>query len=151
MVLSHEQLCRLIPHHGKMCLLDSVIEWDDEGIHCRAVSQRATDNPLREDNRLPAIAGVEYAAQAMAVHGALLASSAESPQVAYLAALRGVELHCDTLHQERELFLHCQRLAGDSNGFIYTFKVDNGIATLLQGRATVIKPNTPAAGTDSHD
>ena len=39
----------------------------------RASSHRAADNPLRAHGRLGAACGIEYAAQAMAVHGALLA------------------------------------------------------------------------------
>ena len=59
-----------------MCLLDCVETWDEERIHCRASSHRAMDNPLRVCERLGTACGIEYAAQAMAVHGALLASPA---------------------------------------------------------------------------
>ena len=62
-----------IPHQGSMCLLDYVEAWDRERIRCRASSHRAADNPLRAYGRLGAACGIEYAAQAMAVHGALLA------------------------------------------------------------------------------
>jgi predicted hotdog family 3-hydroxylacyl-ACP dehydratase len=122
-----------------MCLLDSVLEWSEGAICCRATSQCDPNNPLRENGRLPAIHGVEFAAQAMAVHGALLRKGDTPPEVAYLAALRGVQLHCEQLHDQPELLLHCQRLGGDSNGFIYAFEVSNGEALLLEGRATVIK------------
>jgi predicted hotdog family 3-hydroxylacyl-ACP dehydratase len=139
MSLTHDTLCEMIPHHGSMCLLDSVIEWNETSISCRATSQCERHNPLRQNDVLTAINGVEYAAQAMAVHGALLDRAADKPGVAYLAALRGVTLHCDTLHQYPELILQCQRLGGDSNGFIYTFQVNNDKTVLLEGRATVIK------------
>ena len=79
----------------------------------------------------------------MAVHGAVLLGSDAPPETAYLAAVRGVELHCEHLHEQAELLLNCQRLGGDSNGFIYAFEVSNGTSLLLQGRATVIKPNEP--------
>jgi predicted hotdog family 3-hydroxylacyl-ACP dehydratase len=142
MLLNHEQLCRLIPHNGTMCLLDSVINWDDESILCRAVSQCDPNNPLRANSTLSAINGVEFAAQAMAVHGALLQGDEKTPASGYLAALRGVRQHCKYLHDQAELFLHCQRLGGDSNGFIYAFAITNGETLLLEGRATVIKSDT---------
>lgn len=142
MPLNHQQLCRLIPHHGSMCLLDSVQEWSEASIRARATSQCDPDNPLREGGKLAAVNGIEYAAQAMAVHGALLQNSDAAPEVAYLAAVRGVQLHCERLDDQPELLLECQRLGGDSNGFIYAFTVSNGDTLLLEGRATVLKPET---------
>jgi len=63
-----------IPHHGPMCLLDEVIGWDAERITCTSSSHRSADNPLRARGRLGIACGIEYAAQAMAVHGALIAA-----------------------------------------------------------------------------
>ena len=61
----------LVPQQGAMCLLDEVVSFDDRSVVCRTSSHLAPGNPLRCDGRLPAIAGIEYGAQAMAVHGAL--------------------------------------------------------------------------------
>lgn len=65
-------LCNLIPHRGAMCLLESVEKWDEGHIVCRTTSHRRLDNPLRDDSGLRALCGIEYGAQAMAVHAALL-------------------------------------------------------------------------------
>ncbi len=56
-----------------MCLLDAVRDWSAEAITCTATSHTDPANPLRADGRLGAANGIEYAAQAMAIHGALLA------------------------------------------------------------------------------
>ncbi|MGH8502676.1 MAG: hypothetical protein ACREVE_09435, partial [Gammaproteobacteria bacterium] len=66
----------LIPHAGTMCLLDAVLEWDDESIHCTSETHRAADNPLRREGRLSALHAFEYGAQAVAVHGGLRARAA---------------------------------------------------------------------------
>ena len=71
-ILSKAALCRLIPHQGTMCLLDTVERWDDTSITCTTASHRDATNPLRRDNQLEAICGLEYAAQAMAVHVGIL-------------------------------------------------------------------------------
>ena len=71
-VLNKQQIADLIPHAGAMCLLDAVVSWDTKTIVCVASSHRAKNNPLAVDCRLDAICGVEYASQAMAVHGALI-------------------------------------------------------------------------------
>jgi predicted hotdog family 3-hydroxylacyl-ACP dehydratase len=59
-----------------MCLLDEVGGWDDEAIHARSASHRAAGNPLRSDGQLRAVHLCEYGAQAMAVHGGLVARAA---------------------------------------------------------------------------
>jgi predicted hotdog family 3-hydroxylacyl-ACP dehydratase len=64
-----------IPHQGRMCLLDEVIGWNSGSISCRSGSHRALDHPLRAHGRLGIACGIEYAAQAMAVHGALVAGA----------------------------------------------------------------------------
>lgn len=139
MQLSQDELCQLLPHSGAMCLLDTVEAWDERTICCRATSQTDRHNPLCHHGKITAINGIEYAAQAMGVHGALVNVSAGSPALAYLAALRGVKLHVDTLHQYPELTIKCERLGGDNHGFIYTFEISAGDTLLLEGRATVMK------------
>jgi len=59
-----------------MCLLDTVVGWDDERIHLETDSHRRADKPLRSDGVLRAVHLCEYGAQAMAVHGGLLAQRA---------------------------------------------------------------------------
>src|SRR5260370_32797265 len=83
----------LIPHSGLMCLLDSVSEWDDRSIICISNTHRDPANPLRRDGRLSAVHAFEYAAQAVAVHGGLLARSAGvTAPPGYLSALRQARL-----------------------------------------------------------
>ncbi len=45
----------LIPHSGLMCLLDSVIEWDDQSIICISNTHRDPANPLRREGQLSAV------------------------------------------------------------------------------------------------
>jgi predicted hotdog family 3-hydroxylacyl-ACP dehydratase len=127
-----------IPHQGSMCLLDAVAEWSPERIRCTAISHRSPDNPLRADGRLGAVCGVEYAAQAMAVHGALLATSRE-PRQGYLASVRGVELHADRLDDvDGDLEVEAERLSGDDNNVLYRFELRGDGRLLVSGRAAVI-------------
>ena len=81
-----------------MCLLDHVVHWDSQRIQCRASSHRNKDNPLRSHDQLGTACGIEYAAQAMAVHGALLApADASRPRAGYLVSVRGTTLHVPRL------------------------------------------------------
>lgn len=128
-----------IPHQGSMCLLDAVTEWSPERIRCTSGSHRRPDNPLRADDRLGAACGIEYAAQAMAVHGALVAADDAPPRQGFLASVRGVEFHVDRLDDiAADLDIEAERLSGDDNNVLYRFEVRGGEKVLLAGRAAVI-------------
>ncbi|WP_043203583.1 hotdog family protein [Paraburkholderia acidipaludis] len=136
-----------IPHAGAMCLLDSVDAWDESRIRCTATSHRDTHNPLRSHGRLASVCGIEYAAQAMAVHGALATGANAAtddaapprPRVGYLASVRGVEAHVARLDTfAAPLTVEAERLSGDGNTILYGFTVRCGEALLLSGRAAVM-------------
>ena len=92
--INKAEIRTLIPHSGTMCLLDSVIEWDDRSIVCSSNTHRDPENPLRCDGRLSAVHAFEYGAQAAAVHGGLRARSVGvTAPPGYLAALRDARLH----------------------------------------------------------
>jgi predicted hotdog family 3-hydroxylacyl-ACP dehydratase len=138
-VLDHAAIAACIPHQGSMCLLDAVIDWSATAISCRAISHRDPHNPLRAAGRLGATAGIEYAAQAMAVHGALLANPGERPRQGYLASVRGVQLHVAHLDDlPGELDVEAERLSGDANNILYRFSVSHGDHCLIEGRAAVV-------------
>ena len=138
-MLDHVGIAARIPHQGSMCLLDAVLDWSPTSIACRAVSHIDPANPLRAEGRLGAAAGIEYAAQAMAVHGALLAPTGEPPRQGYLASVRGVQLHVARLDDlPGELHVSAERLSGDGKHILYQFAVDHAGRCLLEGRAAVI-------------
>lgn len=146
MSLDATAIARLVPHAGAMCLLHEVTEWDADTIYCRAVSHRREDNPLRWRGRLAVINAVEYAAQAMAVHGALRAGDA-SGRPGYLAAVRSLALYGERLDDtEGDLNVACQRIMGDENGIMYTFSVMTSAQLRAEGRAMVLFGRESADG-----
>jgi predicted hotdog family 3-hydroxylacyl-ACP dehydratase len=138
MPLDRDWLLAHIPHQGSMCLLDRIDAWDSERIHCTASSHRALDNPLRAHGRLGAACGIEYAAQAMAAHGGLLAAADVPPRSGYLTSVRAVELHVARLDDiAADLSVAAERLSGDDNIVLYGFSVSAAERLLLSGRAIV--------------
>jgi predicted hotdog family 3-hydroxylacyl-ACP dehydratase len=122
-----------------MCLLDAVSDWSAGAICCRAFSHTDPANPLRAEGRLGAANGIEYAAQAMAVHGALLAATDERPRQGYLTSVRGVQLHVTRLDDlPGELTVHAERQSGDGNNILYQFSLQHAGRCLLEGRAAVV-------------
>jgi len=138
MPLDRDALERLLPHRDAMCLLDSVAYWDAQRIDCRASSHRAPGNPLRLDGHLSAVVAIEYAAQAMAVHGGLRALPEQGATPGYLVAVRDVQLHIaslDDIATDLEISAICR--AADATGLVYAFSVKSGGRLLAEGRATV--------------
>ena len=122
-----------------MCLLDAVLEWSETVIACRAISHRDPQNPLRAEARLGAANGIEYAAQAMAIHGALLAGNNAAPRQGYLTSVRSVKLHVARLDDlPGDLLVHAERLSGDANNILYQFSLSHAGRCLLDGRAAVV-------------
>ena len=164
MLLNRAWIEARIPHQGRMCLLDEVLDWNAQHIRCRTTTHRAPDNPLRSHGRLGIACGIEYAAQAMALHGALaggaangavdcvvdsVVDSAESgaPQtiagrpsrVGLLASVRDVRLMVLRLDDiESDLICEVTHLAGDGLTAMYEFALRDRDRSLLSGRASVI-------------
>ena len=139
-MIDRDQILTMIPHAGAMCLLDAVVHWDAAAIRCLSSRYRDLDNPLRRaDGMLGAASGVEIAAQAMAVHGRLIAPSGAAPVRGYLVSLRDVRLlarHLDA--GDEPLRIDAERLMGDADGATYRFRLASGGTELLSGRATVL-------------
>ena len=139
-VMTKADLCRLIPHGGAMCLLDAVEQWDETSIICKTASHRDATNPLRRDDRLEAVCGLEYAGQAMAVHVGLLEERGKKHMIAvgYLGAVKNLTLRAGRLDDVKEdLTVQATRLVGQASSFIYTFRVSAGRQELLDGRASI--------------
>jgi predicted hotdog family 3-hydroxylacyl-ACP dehydratase len=138
-VLGRDWIEAHIPHRGAMCLLDGVLEWDARHVVCRASSHRDPANPLRVGARLPAACGIEYGAQAMAVHGALLAADGAPLGPGMLASVRAVELRAARLDDvPGVLRIAAERLSGERDHVLYAFSVSGERGELLHGRAAVV-------------
>lgn len=110
-MIEHDELCSLIPHAFDMCLLDRVESWDDDNIVCYSSSHLLKTNPLRRGESLSSIHLLEYAAQAMAVHGGLH-NKEQGLQMSegYLAALRDVKIElCELNNLQTELHIKSKK------------------------------------------
>jgi predicted hotdog family 3-hydroxylacyl-ACP dehydratase len=130
----------LIPHAGTMCLLDNVIDWDEQSIVCITNTHRDKTNPLRRDGRLSSLNALEYGAQAAAIHGGLRARAAGMTAPAcYLAALRDAHLYVDRLDDlASSLEVRAQRLFGDAGNTIYKCAVSASGTPVAEGRVTIM-------------
>jgi len=140
-MFNNAELCELIPHSGKMCLIDSVERWDDESIMCTTQTHLNHDNPLLSSGILPVSALIEYGAQAMAIHGALIAEkSGEKMQKGYLAALKDVNFfeNLEVNNITSPLMIKATRKFASQGNMIYEFLITSESNNLISGRATVV-------------
>ena len=144
-VLDHVGIAARVPHSGSMCLLHSMRAWSARHIECTALSHLDPANPLRVQGVLWACNGIEYAAQAMALHAGLNAAPGSAPTPGFLASVRGVTLHVPQLHRSAgELQVVALLSAGDSRQALYTFTLHDATGRLLvDGRATVVLKALP--------
>lgn len=142
--LDHAGIEARVPHRGTMCLLDRMVAWDEGRIECLASGHRNPAHPLRSRSGLMAGTAIEYAAQAAALHGGLLAeSSGRAAPPGYLASARDVRLaawRLDNLPatESDQLRIVAERQAGDTGRLLYAFRIEHAGREVASGRLAVV-------------
>lgn len=129
-----------VPQRGRMCLLERMSACTPTAIECVATNHRDPGHPLRSRSGLLASAAVEYAAQAMALHGALCADAdGAEPTAGFLASARDVRLLVLRLDDlDGELVVSADRLAADAGRILYGFTLRHGGVEIASGRVAVV-------------
>jgi predicted hotdog family 3-hydroxylacyl-ACP dehydratase len=128
-----EGIAALIPHSGTMRLLDRIDAVSETELSCTALSHLSPENPLRSGAHLPVSAGIEYAAQAMAAHGALTRRDS-APRRGFLVIASGVAWNADRLDvPETELAVRIVRLAVNGGAAQYSFTLTAGPSVEVTG------------------
>lgn len=139
MELGRSEIEGLIPHAGAMVLLDAVVSWNATHIQCRATSHTRPDHPLTVEGALPALCGLEYAAQAMALHGRLSGVVGTRPRKGYIASVRNVVWRVERLDRlPSPLLIDAELLAHDGSTVLYRFALNAGGIDVVTGRAAVL-------------
>ena len=139
-LLGRDGIAALVPHAGAMCLWDEVIAWDETTIRLRAHNHRDPAHPLRSNGALRGLHLCEYGAQAMAVHGGLLARQAGGHAArGMLVALRSVDLHVGRIDGLPGA-LECEAIviARSDDSQQYGFRISHAGTLLAAGRAAVM-------------
>ncbi len=138
-LLDRDGIAARIPHAGPMVLLDIIVESEEGTILARTESHRRSDNPLRRDGRLHAIAGSEYGAQAAAVHGPLQAGPEATARPGMIVSLRDLtwtRARLDDIDAPLEVRATC--LMADTRQLAYAFTLAHAGTTLVEGELGII-------------
>lgn len=132
----------LLPHAGRMRLIDRIVAYDDQRIVCESDSHRAADHPLAEGGSLSIVVGLEYGAQAMAIHGGLLTATAQRQRPrarhGFLVAASDLNWFVERLDAcASPLAIEAVSEFRSEKQVAYRFEVRAADLTLLTGRASV--------------
>lgn len=132
----------LLPHAGRMRLIDRIVSHDDARIVCESDSHRAADHPLAIGGVLPIACGLEYGAQAMAIHGSLIGGSvpgSPGPRLGYLVAAFDLTWSVERLDRcATPLAIEAVREFGSDSQVAYRFELSAAGASIMRGRAAVV-------------
>ncbi|MDX2507533.1 MAG: hydroxymyristoyl-ACP dehydratase [Gammaproteobacteria bacterium] len=138
-LLNKQDIEQRLPHAGKMSLLHKVIRSDQNSLTAQAISHMESDNPLRIEGKIAMVNGIEYAAQAMAVHGSLLSET----RAGYLATVRNIDIKVPYFPETGSpLIIAVQLLMSNDNGFTYQFHLSCEQQSLISGKITVFLTHT---------
>lgn len=122
-----------------MVLLDSIIAHSEAGITCIAHSHLDPHNPLRISKTLSIYAGIEYAAQAMAVHSKLCAAADQPPRRGVVAVASKLQAHYPQLDSFAvPLQIDVNILVRNDTNSLCGFRLCAGEKELLCGQLTAI-------------
>lgn len=139
--LGYVDIESLLPQAAPMVLLDAVESWDSLTVRCSAQSHLLADNPLRQSGILSVYAGVEYAAQAQAVHARLTANAGgdEIPRKGFVAVASKLEAGVRNLDEIAvALQIELTQLAANDQSSLYCFSLSAAGQQLLQGELLAV-------------
>src|ERR1700752_4978263 len=122
-MIARGEIEQLIPHAGRMCLIDRVPGSDRDAIHCEADSHRDPEHPLRRGSILASVHLIEYGAQAAAIHAALCAGDRRRVGAGgWLVSVRDCELRVERLDDlPQTLQVRARREGASREALAYSF------------------------------
>ena len=109
-------LAPLLPHSGRMVLLDSITDYGDH--HLTATAAIGEDHILLQNGHLPCMLGMEIMAQGIAALTGCHAANAGQPvRLGFLLGTRKLNLFADFIPLHTRLLIQVQESMMDSTGF----------------------------------
>jgi len=147
-------LTDLVPHRPPMLLLDRLIAWDDEKVLCEVRIDRTSpfleraQGPAREgsDELVPAVVGIEYMAQTVAVFAGLRArASGGEPRIGFLIGCRELLLSAEGFRVGDVLVVEARHVWGETEVGSFACKVARHDEVLVSGTLTVYQGPLPSS------
>ncbi len=135
----------VVPHRGRMLLLDRLFAGDGDGVIVGAVV--AADNLFADDDGVPAWVGIEYMAQAISAWAGCRALARGEPiRIGFLLGTRRYECSAAHFAFGTSLRIEVRReLFGDNGMGMFSCRIVAGEAELARAQVAVFEPPDPTA------
>lgn len=139
-MINYSDIAELIPHSGRMVLLDRIIDFDEQSL-CAELTVR--DDGLLGDNKsVPAYAGIEYMAQAIAAYAGIQAQQAGEPiKIGFLLGTRRYTSNVGSFAVGTHLNIHIKNIMQDEKLGVFDCKI-NATGIEVIANLTVYQPPT---------
>lgn len=112
----------IMPHDGKMMLLDAVLEYDQESLTASVTVRN--DGMFGDGKTIPAWIGIEYMAQTIAAHGGMMCYLAGKPiNLGFLLGTRRYNCNISNFTVGTHLIVKVQRLITDQGLGVFTCRI----------------------------
>ena len=139
MIVERARIESLIPQQGAMCLIDRIEHRDGQRIICSTMRHRSPDNPLRARGILSSLHAIEFAAQAVAAHGGLVAVGKAPPRAGLLLSARDCRFIRSRLDDiDGPLAIEAVRIGDNGETQLYRFRVSAQDIVVAEGRTAVV-------------
>jgi predicted hotdog family 3-hydroxylacyl-ACP dehydratase len=135
-------IAELVPHKQPMLLLDRVVSYSGDVVTCEV--QIRPDSPFMSEGGVPAIVGVEYMAQCVAVYAGLSARAKGEPvRIGFLLGSRTVRIDADLFAPGDRLLIEARWVWGEDALGSFACQVKRDDVVLLEGNLTVYQGPMP--------
>ena len=120
----NESIYSVVPHRGKMCLLNRILSHQPEFTECEV--RIGADSIFVGEQGVPSWVGIEYMAQAVAAHDGLSASGRDGEsKIGFLISIRKAVFFADFFYPGQVLRIQVQCLWGDQEFFSFQGKIQD--------------------------
>ncbi|MCK5190115.1 MAG: hotdog family protein [Methylococcales bacterium] len=134
------EVAELLPHDGKMVLLDRVIEYDQESLVAEVVVR--DDGLFGDGKTVPAWLAIEYMAQTVAAHGGMMCHLAGKPiNLGFLLGTRRYNCNVSFLTVGTNLTVKVERLIQDQGLGVFLCQV-SGQGVDISAKLNVYLPDS---------
>ena len=137
-MIDYNDVATLIPHSGRMVLLDRVVQFDGNNLTTEMTVRN--DGLFGNEKEVPAWAGIEYMAQAVAAYAGIKSKLAGEPiKLGYLLGTRRYNSNVSTISVGASLTIHIKNIIQDDKLGVFDCSIwGNGIE--ITANLTVYQP-----------
>lgn len=115
-------IAELIPHSGRMVLLDRIIDFDEQSLSAELTVRN--DSLLGDDKCVPAYVGIEYMAQAIAAYAGIQSKQAGEPiKIGFLLGTRRYTSNVGSFAVGTLLTIHVKNIIQDDKLGVFDCKI----------------------------